>query len=126
MSSGRRTEECCDDGAAEVDLEFIERLEQDDLKWEVSNVSTVCEKDDVAIKQVQTDMEYYDENTFEPLDATLVAAAESEGLERFTKMGVYEHCKREDAITDEDAKFVKVKWVRTNKGTPTDPKVRCR
>ena len=27
---------------------------------------------------------------------------------------------------DTEGKFVKVKWVRTNKGTPLEPDVRCR
>ena len=51
---------------------------------------------------------------------------EKEEMDRFQKMGVYKYCDRGEAMDDKEGKFVKVKWVRTNKGTAIDPVVRCR
>ena len=33
---------------------------------------------------------------------------------------------RSEALNDPDGSFVKVKWVRTNKGTEAQPNIRCR
>ena len=41
-------------------------------------------------------------------------------------MEVYEYVERYVAMSDTDGKFVKVKWVRTNKGIAFEQEVRCR
>ena len=41
-------------------------------------------------------------------------------------MGVYSYVSRSEALNDPDGSFVKVKWVRTNKGTAAQPNIRCR
>ena len=41
-------------------------------------------------------------------------------------MGVYGYAEREHAMNDPDGIFVKVKWVRVNKGTRAKPQVKCR
>ena len=48
------------------------------------------------------------------------------GSLQFSKMGVYEYVDRGVALRDEEGLFVNVKWVRVNKGTRAEPKVRCR
>ena len=82
----------------------------------------MCTKDDPEVKRMAADVAYYDENTWEPLDPTLVHKGELEEYSRFCKMGVYEYADRATALKDESGKFVKVKWVRTTKGDG----VKCR
>ena len=53
-----------------------------------------------------------------------VTAGEQAERERFKKMGVYEYVKRDVAMSDPEGNFVKVKWVRTNKGTALEQEVR--
>ena len=102
---------------------------QDDFEWnigEVGVVSDMTEQDDPAVQQIVTDMQYFDENTWEELDPKLVEEGEKAELQRFHDMNVYEYVSRDQAIHDEGGKFVKVKWVRVNKGTSRDPVVKCR
>ena len=47
-------------------------------------------------------------------------------MKRFKAQRVYGYCSRQDAKNDQDGKFVKVKWVRINKGSKLHPNVRCR
>ena len=99
---------------------------QDDMKWTVSEVSDMCIPDDPIIKNTADDMAYFDENTWEILDQQLVEEAEKAEIARFKKMGVYSYVSRSEALNDPDGSFVKVKWVRTNKGTAAQPNIRCR
>ena len=102
---------------------------QNDFEWEIREVGVVSdmtEKEDPAVRQAVTDMQYFDENTWEQLDPKLVEEGEKVELQRFRDMKVYEYVSRDQAINDEGGKFVKVKWVRVNKGTPRDPMVKCR
>ena len=94
---------------------------QDDMTWVLNEVSDMCEKE-----YEMTEFVSYDENTWEKLDANLVKAGEEEEMSRFRKMGVYNHVSRTEAENDPEGNFVKVKWVRTNKGTKENPKIRCR
>ena len=71
-------------------------------------------------------MNYFDEKSWELLDAKLVVAAEKEEMSRFKKMQVYTYVKRQEAEMDDEGKFVKVKWVRVNKGCKMNLKIRCR
>ena len=82
--------------------------------------------DNEDLRRWVTDMKYSDENIWEELGPEKVAEGERAELERFQKMGVYDYETRAVAMNDELGKFVKVKWVRTNKGTAMDPEVRCR
>ena len=109
-------------GDQQMETNLIERLFQDDFKWNLNNVEDMCEKDDQELKQKMADYSYFDENTWEELDPKQVAKGEKDEYERFCKMGVYEYVHREEAEQDETGKFVKVKWVRTMKGGG----VRCR
>jgi hypothetical protein len=110
----------------DMEVSIMERTFQEDMTWEVNEWSDMCEPEDVNYQRMETDLKYYDENTWEELDPVKVTAGERDELERFTKMGVYEYIGREQAMTDPEGKFVKVKWVRTNKGTAKDQEVRCR
>ena len=55
-----------------------------------------------------------------------MVAAEKEEMSRFEKMQVYRYENRQETEMDDEGKFVKVKWVRVNKGCKTNPKIRCR
>ena len=110
----------------EMEVSLMERTMQEDMKWGDKTVSDMCEPDNEDLRRAETDLKYYDENTWEELDTEKVMEAERVELERFTKMGVYDYVSREEAMADPDGKFVKVKWVRTNKGTPKEQEVKCR
>ena len=116
------------EGEGEEDMEvfLIERAMQEDMKWTDKEVSDMCMPDDENLRRVDTDLKYYDENTWEELNPEKVTAGEKAELERFNKMEVYEYVERDVAMPDPDGKFVKVKWVRTNKGTALEQEVRCR
>ena len=103
-----------------------ENLYQDDMTWTINEVSDMCEPVDPMIRQMMLDMEYFDENTWERLDPSLVEKAELDELARFKLMNVYTYVSRSEAMNDPEGIFVKVKWVRTNKGTTEDPNVKCR
>jgi hypothetical protein len=103
--------------------------DQDDFQWPIEELGVVSDMtmpDDLEVRRRVTDMQYYDENTWEVLDPTLVEQGEKAELQRFRDMNVYEYVPRDQAITDEGGKFVKVKWVRVNKGTAQNPIVKCR
>ena len=101
---------------------MMERLFQDDMKWDVNNTEDMCAKEDPDLQRRAADYAYYDENSWEELDPELVQKGEQEEYNRFCKMGVYEYVSREQAEKDPTGKFVKVKWVRVKKGEG----VRCR
>jgi len=69
---------------------------------------------------------YFDENSWEALDPGLVRQGEADEMDRFKKQGVYEYRSRAEAQADKEGNFVKVKWVRINKGTREKQRVRCR
>ena len=94
--------------------------------WTLSEVSDMCIPDDPIIKNTVDDMAYFDENTWEILNQQLVKEAEKAEIARFKKMGVYSYVSRSEALNDPDGSFVKVKWVRTNKGTAAQANIRCR
>ena len=96
----------------------------DPYVWEVSLTEDMCEKEQFGT--IDYDQVYLDENSWGPLDPALVRQGEQEEMERFHKMGVYDYCSRQDALQYHEGKFIKVKWVRINKGTTSEPKVRCR
>ena len=110
----------------DMEVTHMEKMMQDDMPWMIGEVSDMCENQDPDLVRMEVGMEYYDENTWEPLDTKLVAMGEKDEMERFKKMGVYTYASRAEAESDENGKFVKVKWVRINKGTKDKPKVRCR
>ena len=105
-----------------METNIVERLFQDDMKWEVNNTADMCEKENPELQRMTADYSYYDENSWEELDPKQVLKGEREEYDRFCKMGVYEHVSREQAENDDTGKFVKVKWVRVKKGEG----VRCR
>ena len=105
-----------------METNLVERLFQDDMKWEVNNTADMCEKEDPELQRRAADYSYFDENTWEELDPKQVLKGEREEYERFCKMGVYEYVSRTQAENDDSGKFVKVKWVRVKKGEG----VRCR
>ena len=103
-----------------------ENLYQDDMKWIINEVSDMCIPEDPTVRNMMEDMAYFDENTWEILDQRLVEEAETAELARFKQMGVYTYVRRSEAVSDPDGTFVKVKWVRTNKGTVEQPHIKCR
>ena len=105
-----------------METNIIERLCQDDMRWDLHTVEDMCEKEDPELQRKIADYSYFDENTWEELDPKQVAKGEQDEYERFCKMGVYAYASREEAENDTMGKFVKVKWVRTKKGGG----VRCR
>ena len=111
---------------SEMEVSLVERTMQEDMKWDEMRVSDMCMPDDMDIRRGETDMKYYDENTWEELDPVKVVEGERAELSRFKEMGVYEYVSRETAMNDPEGQFVKVKWVRTNKGSVADQVVKCR
>ena len=59
----------------------------------------MTEPDNSEVRQFVTDMQYYDENTWEELDPKQVAVAEQAELQRFRDMKVYEYVPRDLAVT---------------------------
>ena len=105
-----------------METNMVERMFQDDMKWNLNTIEDMCEKENPDLLRRAADYAYFDENTWEELDPKQVQKGEQEEYDRFCKMGVYEYVSREQAENDEDGKFVKVKWVRIKKGGG----VRCR
>jgi hypothetical protein len=96
----------------------------DDLEWELLATSDMCEK--ISFGNTDYDQTYFDENSWEPLDPKLVELAETDEMNRFSKHHVYGYEDRRLAEQDADGIFVKVKWIRINKGTKLKPNIRCR
>ena len=96
----------------------------DPCEWEVLNLDDMCEAEDFGTTNY--DQQYYDEGTWDPLDPALVEVGEKDEMDRFARMNVYQYVSRDQAIEDREGKFIKVKWVRINKGTSQNPRVRCR
>ena len=105
-----------------METNIVERLFQDDMKWDLNSAEDMCEKAPPELQRMAADYSYYDENSWEELDPKQVLKGELEEYERFCKMGVYEYANRAQAENDNTGKFVKVKWVRVKKGEG----VRCR
>ena len=115
-----------EDEEKDMEVSIMERTMQEDMRWDLMEVCDMCMPENEDLRRSVTDMKYFDENTWEELDPERVAEGERAELERFKKMGVYDYETRAVAMNDELGKFVKVKWVRTNKGTAMNPEVRCR
>lgn len=121
---GQKREHECEE--PEMEVSVVERTMQEDMKWDERAVSDMCMSKDIELRRSETDLQYYDENTWEELDPAKVVEGERAELRRFEEMGVYEYVSREAAVNDPEGKFVKVKWVRTNKGSMADQVVKCR
>ena len=119
----RKFEDDVQDGSASSSWENVSTKSQKGLTLQRGDM---CMPENEDLRRSVTDMKYFDENTWEELDPERVAEGERAELERFKKMGVYDYETRAVAMNDELGKFVKVKWVRTNKCTAMDPEVRCR
>ena len=109
-----------------AEIGIMERLMQEDFEWSVCNVSDMCDAEPLDVQRAVTDMTYYDETTGEAFDPRLVRLAEEEELSRFAKMSVYKYADRATAMSDPEGIFVKVRWVRVNKGTKDKPQMKCR
>ena len=68
----------------------------------------------------------YDETAGELFNQRLVREVENKELQRFKKMGVYDYVDRQTAHQDSERIFVTVRRVRVNKGTKTNPQMKCR
>ena len=73
----------------EMEITLVEKLMQEDMKWNQSLRSDMCTTKHPDIRRIDVDMNYSDEKSWEPLDAKLVVAAEKEEMSRFKKMQVY-------------------------------------
>ena len=71
-----------------METSIVERLFQDDMKWDVNNVEDMCEKEDPELQQRSADYAYFDENSWEELDPKQIQKGEREEYEGFCKMGV--------------------------------------
>ena len=107
-------------------IQHIERSLQEDFTWTISHVDDMCEDVDPDVQRAGTGIEYWDDVHGSRLDPKLVAQAEEDELRRFGKMKVYEYINRKEAEQDPEGIFVKTRWVRTDKGTEEEPKVRAR
>ena len=113
-------------GPMDMEVSLVERVMQEDMRWRIGAVSDMCMPEEEELMRSRVDMEYFDENTWEALDAENVMEGERVELDRFGKMGVYDYASRAQALSDPEGKFVKVKWVRTNKDSSKEQVVRCR
>ena len=75
---------------------------------------------------VFTEEEDYDVNTGEVLDKELVRKGKEDELSRFRELNVYRHVSQEEAHQDPDGVIVDVRWVIVNKGSASEPNIRCR
>ena len=114
-----------------LELMYIETMMQEDFEWtldlatKMTKVDDMCEQLDKAVMNTEHALAYFDEISGERLNPKLVARAEDAELARFKDMQVYQYVERDEAMNDQEGVFVKTKWVRTNKGTTQDPKVKC-
>ena len=67
-----------------------------------------------------------DDVSGDQLDPVLARKGRELEMEKFKARGVYTHVTRQVAASSGQGKFVKVRWVQTNKGTTEAPNVRCR
>ena len=115
-----------EDEEKDMDVSIMERTMEEDMRWDLMEVSDMCMPDNEDLRRWVTDMKYFEKNTWEELDPEKVSEGERAELETFKKVGVYDFETRAVVMNDELGKFVKVKWVRTKKCTAMDPEVRCR
>ena len=66
----------------EMDVTLVEKLMQDDMMWSQSLRSDMCTTEHPDMRK-EVDMNHFDENSWELLDAKLVVAAEKEEMSRF-------------------------------------------
>ena len=85
---------------AEMEVSLMERTMQEDMRWGEKEVSDMCMPENVDLLRWETDMRYYDQNTWEELETNKVVAREKAELERFRQMGVYDYIRREEAMED--------------------------
>jgi hypothetical protein len=90
---------------------------------ELAALEDMCEPTEPSLQKHYNEHRFYDESTGEEFDPVLVAKACKDELERFQKTQVYRLVLKTEAT---QGKIVKIKWVRTNKGTKTAPEVRCK
>ena len=114
------------DESEHMEVSHVERMTQEDYVCSVNDVSDMCEETSDDVQGAVTDMNFYDETTGELFNQRLVRDAEDEELQRFKKMGVCDYVDRQTAHQDGDCFFVKDRWVRVNKGTKTNPHMKCR
>ena len=79
----------------EMEITLVEKLLQEDMKWNQSLRSDMCTTEHPDIRRMEVDLNYFDEKSWEPLDAKLVVAAEKEEMSRFKKMQVYTYVNRQ-------------------------------
>ena len=51
-----------------METSMVERMFQDDMKWNIDSLDDMCEKDNVDLVRSIGDYSYFDENTWEPED----------------------------------------------------------
>ena len=114
------------DESEHMEVSHVERMMQEDYVCSVNDVSDMCEETSDDVQGAVTDMNFYDETTGELFNQRLVREVEDEELQRFKKMGVCDYVDRQTAHQDGEGIFVKDRWVRVNKGTKTNPHMKCR
>ena len=91
----------------------------------VGELCDMCMPDGKLLRHRETDFKYFDENTWEELDPRTLEEGERAELKGFKGMKEYDYVSRVEALNGPDGKFVKVKWIRTNKGTKYQQEVKC-
>ena len=51
-----------------METNIVERLFQDDMKWDLNNTEDMCEKENPELQRMSADYSYYDDNSWEDLD----------------------------------------------------------
>ena len=52
----------------EMDITLVKELMQEDMKWNKSLGSDMCTTEQPDLRRMEVDMNYFDENSWEPLD----------------------------------------------------------
>ena len=99
-----------------MEVSIMKRIMQEEMRWELMKVSDMCTQENEDLCRRDTEMKYFDEDTWEELDREKVVAGQGDALERSRNMDVYDFEMREVAMNDEIGKFMKVKCVRSSKG----------
>ena len=65
-----------------METNIVERLFQDDMKWDLHKAEDMCEQEDPELQRKIADYSYFDANTWEELDPKQVQKGEGEENER--------------------------------------------
>ena len=114
------------DESEHTEVSHVERMMQEDLVWSVTDVSDMCEETSGYVRRAATDMNFFNETTGELFNQPLLREAEDEGLQRFKKMVCMTTWTGTPRIRTVRASLSKSDGYVVNKGTLTNPHMKCR